>query len=362
MDNYLVDCVRILRTPTVGPVTYNLLKIKYKTPQAIIEALQSNGVVVVDPITAQKEIDDHNSHGSILVEQDMDEYPKRLQPYSKTFPLISIKGNQSLLDQRTIGMVGARQCTVVGRQYTKVLTQKLREKYATVSGLAVGIDTVVAENSLGQHIGVVPGGINVVYPPSAAGLYDAIIKSGGCLISCQPFNGEPKKYLFPLRNQLIGALSDGLIITEAKIKSGSLQTAQFVLDYNKPLLVVPSHPMDDNYSGNNLLLKNPQVIAMDHNVDLDKILDKSWRLFDDYWPSVAPSIDIKVTHPTIKKDIMAMVSLVPLDINHLAHYLNQPLGLVVSSCIQLELEGKIVIDGGMKIIKNIPFNFFDENI
>ena len=361
MNTYLVNCIRILRTPGIGPVTYFLLKQKYKKPEEIIEALKISGKSVISESIAMEEIKNHQEFSSILVEESMDNYPKKLLPYSKMFPLISIKGNLNLLNEHTIGIVGARKSSIIGKEYTKILTQKLRKKYATVSGLAVGIDTVVAENSIENHIGVVPGGINIIYPSSAYNLYKSIGENGGCLISCQPFNREPKKTLFPVRNQLIAALSDGLIITEAKSKSGSLQTAQFMLDYNKPLLVVPGHPMDENYTGNNLLLKNKLVTPMNDDVNLEEILRKPGAFFDDsYWNSATSSIDITKNNEPLKEEILSMISLVPLDINHLCHYLNQSIGIILSCCIQLEMEEKIIITGRMEVIKNF-YSFYNDD-
>jgi DNA processing protein len=360
MNKYLIDCIRILKTPGIGPVSYHLLKQKYKKPEAIIEALMAAGKSVGTYENAIEEIKNHQNFHSLLVEESMDDYPKKLLPYSKMFPLISLKGQVQLLEGPTIGIVGARKASMVGKEYTKILTKRLRQKYNTVSGLAIGIDTVVAENSIENHIGVVPGGINVVYPSSAHNLYKSIGDNGGCLISCQPFDTQPKKTLFPIRNQLIAALSDGLIITEAKSKSGSLQTAQFMLDYHKPLLVVPGHPLDENYSGNNLLLKNPLVKTINDDVNLDDILKKNTMFFDDsYWNSASGTIDITKNNPSLKEEILSMVSLVPLDINHLSHYLNNPIGTILSACIQLEMEEKILITAKMEIIKNF-YTFYNE--
>jgi DNA processing protein len=362
MDNYLIDCLRIFRTPQVGPVTYNLLKEKYKESPSMIDALKFNGINVISREKAMEEINYHKNNNIYLVEKDMDLYPNRLKPYSKLFPIVSIQGNIKLLDNCTVGIVGARQCSIVGKEYTKILTKKIRQKYTTVSGLAIGIDTIVAENSLSNHIGVVPSGINIVYPPSNKHLYQTILDNGGCLISCQPWNMEAKKTLFPIRNQLIAALSDGLIITEAKLKSGSLQTAQFILDYNKPLLAVAGHPLDDNYSGNNWLLQNPQVISFNENLNLESIFYKNLFISDNHWNGITNSIDIQKNYEGLKKEIMAMVSLVPLDINHLSHYLNYSIGSIVSCCIQLELEEKIIMDYWMKITKKIEYNHYDESL
>ena len=324
--------------------------------------MQQKQIPVINESIVIEEIEAHNTHNILLVERDMVNYPEKLKPYGKMFPIVSIKGNINLLNNKTIGIIGARQCSIVGKEYTKLLTKKLRKHYTTVSGLAIGIDTIVAENSLNNHVGVVPGGINTIYPSSAKNLYESIVEEGGCLISCQPFNQSPKKTLFAIRNQLIAALSDGLIITESKNKSGSLQTANFILDYNKPLLVVPGHPLDENYSGNNLLLKNRLALPMDETVDLDRILKNNHWVEDDYWNSVVGTIDLSRDYSKLKKDIVNMVSLTPVDINKLSHYFNSSIGNIVSCCMELELDGKVIINHKMEIMKNFIYNSYDDDL
>ena len=358
MDQYLINCLRILRTPKIGPVTYNLLKQKYKNFDDIINHLSLCGIKVLSIEEAQQELANHKKNNCILVEKDMDLYPVKLKPYSKLFPLISVKGNIDIINKTTIGIVGSRQCSIVGKEYTKMITKKLREKFITVSGLAQGIDTIVAENSIDGHIGVIAGGINKIYPESNYNLYKTLTENGSsCIISCQPWDMDPKKNLFPIRNQMIAALSDGLIITEAKEQSGSLQTAQYILNYNKPLMVVPGHPLDDHYSGNNQLLKNKECIPLYENTDVEKILTNNcFQVHDNYWDSVADTIDLKNIDNNLLKEIESMVCLTPLDIHHLSHYLNYPMGIILSSCILLELQGKIIINGNMTIMKAIPHN------
>jgi DNA processing protein len=364
MDQYLINCLRILRTEKIGPVTYNLLKQKYKTFDNIINHLECCNIPIISHEEAQEELENHKKNNCILLEKDMDDYPIKLKTYSKLFPLISIKGNPSIINGKTIGIVGSRQCSIVGKEYTKFLTKNLRKTFITVSGLAQGIDTIVAENSIDGHIGVIAGGINKIYPESNHNLYKTLTENGSsCVISCQPWNMDPKKNLFPIRNQLISALSDGLIITEAKEKSGSLQTAQYILNYNKPLMVVPGHPFDDNYSGNNQLLKNKQSIPLYDNIDIEKILSSnSFSVHDEnYWDSAASTIDINNIDGNLLKEIESMVCLTPLDMNHLSHYLNHSVGAILSCCILLEIKGKIIINPNMTIIKAINNKFFMED-
>jgi DNA processing protein len=221
---------------------------------------------------------------------------------------------------------------------------------------------LVGENSLNSgHVGVMPGGINMVYPPSSMGLYQTIINSNtSCLISCQPYNQEAKRTLFPLRNRLIAAISDGIIVTEAKLKSGSLQTAEFAFQYKKPVFVVPGHPFDQNYEGNNSLLVKPGFIPLYMNTDVEKEM-KEFRnklfgsdLFsdNDYVEVGADNINMhSANNNELKKSILSLISLTPLSIGHINHYLNKPFPEVISTCILMEIEGTIIINSNMTIVK-----------
>lgn len=363
--SYLVKCVRILRTPKIGPVTYSLLKQKFNSLDEIIQYLESINIKIITENEALEEINNHENFGSILIEKDMANYPEKLKPYSKHFPLISIKGNINIFNNPTIGVVGARQATLIGKEFTKNIVQKLRNKFTTVSGLAVGIDTIVAENSIDNHIGVMPGGINKFYPDNNYNLHEILSKNGHCcLISCQPFNMDPKKIFFPIRNQLIAAISDGLIIPEAQNKSGSMQTAHYMSGYNKPLWVVGGHPMDINYSGNNQLLKNKIAMAYYDEKDLEDHLKFNNYQFNEenYWNSIAFAIDLQNYSPDLEKEIIGMVSFTPVSINHITHYLNETPKKILSICIILEIKGIIVINGNMTVQKKIDNIFWDENV
>lgn len=367
-ESHLINAIRILKTPNIGPVTYSVLKKKYKNLNDIIHHLEKQNINVISIEEAQKEIDNHKKFNSQLLEIDMDNYPKKLKKYIN-FPLISIKGNINILNNPTIAIVGARQGSLIGKEFTKILTKKIRDNYTTVSGLAIGIDTIVAENSINNHIGVMPGGINKFYPPSSHNLHEILSTNGNsCLISCQPFDTDPKKNLFPLRNQLIAALSDGIIITEAQIKSGSLQTAQWALNYGKPLLVVPGHPLDLNYSGNNYLLKNPQVIPFYDTIILEDIFQKNIGQNNNHVEDsneldlFSPTIDMESLNVNLQKEILSMITITPLSINHLSHYLNYSIGEVLSNCIFLELQGQLIINDNMTVNKTIDHYFYEDDL
>ena len=82
-------------------------------------------------------------------------------------------------------------------------------------------------------------GLDVVYPPENKELYKQIIKSGGAIITEYPLGTKPLKHNFPARNRIISGLSDGVLVIEAKKRSGTLNTASHALDQGKDVFVIP---------------------------------------------------------------------------------------------------------------------------
>lgn len=183
-------------------------------------------------------------------------FTKLHQPPSK----LQLLGNTKLLtDQPRVGIVGARKFTPYGREVTTTIAGALaREGVVIVSGLALGVDSIAHKACLdnsGQTIAVLPSGLKSIYPASHTHLAREIIDKQGLLVSEYPEKFRPHKISFLERNRLIAALSDVLIITEAAVASGSLNTASHALELGIPIMAVPGN-IDSPYSkGTNNLIR-----------------------------------------------------------------------------------------------------------
>jgi len=123
--------------------------------------------------------------------------------------------------------------------------------------MALGIDGFSHRGALksGGHTTAVLGcGINVCYPKSHLSLMKEIIQKG-CVVSEYGLDFPPMKAYFPMRNRIISALSDGLLLVEAKEKSGSLITVDYALEYGKDVFAVPGDVLGRSNSGSNNLVK-----------------------------------------------------------------------------------------------------------
>lgn len=159
-------------------------------------------------------------------------------------PVLFVQGDLSLLGGRRVGVVGTRNATAAGRHIAERMGLQLASAGVhVVSGLARGIDGrahrgVLAAEGQGRPIGVVASGHDVVYPREHADLW-AAVGNCGLLLSEAPPGTRPDAYRFPLRNRIIAALSEALVVVESRERGGSLLTANDAMARNVPLMAVP---------------------------------------------------------------------------------------------------------------------------
>jgi len=197
--------------------------------------------------------------GISFVSQEMETFPEKLRyihnpPYS-----IYFKGGLPDEHRRAVGIVGARRCS----EYGKYMAEKLGEQLAkyhipVISGLAKGVDSyghIGALRGKGKTYAVLGCGVDVCYPATHKQLYDEILDSDGGILSEYPPQTAPKPQLFPARNRIISALSDTIVLVEAKEKSGSLITADFALEQGKDIYACPGRTTDELSFGCNALIR-----------------------------------------------------------------------------------------------------------
>ena len=127
-----------------------------------------------------------------------------------------------------------------------------------ISGLALGADAAAHQACIeagGQTIAVLPSGPKRIYPSTNANLAKQIVETGGVLVSELDNDYLPHAYDFLRRNRIVVALSDGVLITEAAARSGSLNTANHALEMGIPVFAVPGNITSELSAGCNNLIK-----------------------------------------------------------------------------------------------------------
>lgn len=186
-------------------------------------------------------------------------YPKQLlniyQPPDKLY----VMGDEKILDNFGLGIVGTRNASPYGKEITKALSYGLAKKdIVIISGMATGIDSEAHRGAImakGKTIAVLGSGFDNIYPKENVELFWQIIKSGGAIVTEYKKDVKPIPQNFPKRNRIISGLSMGIVVTEAPIRSGSLITADMALDEGKEVFAVPGNVLSKNSSGTNELIK-----------------------------------------------------------------------------------------------------------
>ena len=201
-------------------------------------------------------MEEHNIR--ILTIQE-ESYPYRLKQIYDPPIVLFLKGSPEILNKKSIAMVGCRKCSDYGKKVAMYLAEELtKQNILIISGLAEGIDTyshIGCLNQKGRTIAVVGNGLDMVYPYFNRTLEKKILDQGGCIVSEYIVGTKPRKMNFPARNRIISGLSQGVVVVEARKKSGTWITVDFALEQGKDIYVVPGNITSCNSEGTNELIK-----------------------------------------------------------------------------------------------------------
>ncbi len=267
-DQDRFDWLRLSRSENVGPLTFVRLLERYGTAKAALAALPTlakrggRSITVCSVAAVEAEIAEARRLGCFLLASCEPAYPRCLAATDDAPPLLYARGNVSLLKRPTVAMVGARNASANGRVFTRRLASDLGQAgMVVVSGLARGIDTAAHQGALSTGtVAVLAGGVDIVYPPENAELYQEIVTMG-CVVSEMPPGIQPQARHFPRRNRIISGLSLGVVVIEASLKSGSMITARLALEQGREIFSVPGHPMDGRAQGTNQLLRDGATLV-----------------------------------------------------------------------------------------------------
>lgn len=185
------------------------------------------------------------------------DYPRKLR-YINQMPYALYYKGQLPGDQASVAIVGARKCSEYGRAIAEELGEALAKyRVPVISGLAYGIDSAGHSGVLrqgGLTYGVLGCGADICYPATLQGIYRNILNHSGGIISEYPPGTKPLPVFFPNRNRIISGLSDIIVVIEARLRSGSLITADFAMDQGKDVYALPGRITDKNSQGTNRLI------------------------------------------------------------------------------------------------------------
>lgn len=351
--------LRLIRSDNIGPVTYRQLLRRFGSASAALAALpdlvrRGGGAARIAPVAeAEGEIAAVARFGGRFVFVGDPDYPFLLARTETAPPALAVKGDVTLFDRPAVAMVGARNSSAAAVRFARELATELAENdLVVVSGLARGISSSTRRGALaGGTIGVVAGGIDVVYPPENAEL-QARIGSEGLVVAETAFGTRPQARHFPRRNRIIAGLCAGTVVVEGALKSGSLITARIAAEAGREVMAVPGSPLDPRAQGCNQLIREGATLIQTAADVIETLAtvggDVGGRLLspDAGWEAgpVAAEAD-----DATRAEIERLLSPVPVAIDELVRQSGCASATVAGALLDLELAGRIVRHAGGRV-------------
>lgn len=184
-------------------------------------------------------------------------YPERLKEIYNPPVLLFYQGDISLLKTPKLAFVGSRQASSQGIKAVQKIVTELNQNFTIVSGLAKGIDTASHLSAIKNKIptiAVIGTGLDIFYPLENRKIQEYLAKNQ-LILSEYPVGEKPLRYHFPERNRIIAGLSHGVVVIEAKLRSGSLITCERALEEGRDIFAVPGNIADGFSDGCNHLIQ-----------------------------------------------------------------------------------------------------------
>lgn len=236
------------------------------------------------------------------------QYPEKLRYIYDSPDVLYVRGRLPDCTKKAVAIVGARNCTAYGMEMAEYFGRELAAGgVEIISGLARGIDSAAHRGAIaaGLTYGVLGCGIDRCYPPENLELFMEMEQKGG-IISEFGIGVLPKAGNFPMRNRIISGLADGVLIIEAREKSGSLITAQLGLEQGKDIFALPGRGCDELNRGCNQLIKqgafladSPKDILEFYDLELKKVWkenEKNKKFLDLNWEMVYSGLSLEPKH------------------------------------------------------------------
>jgi len=294
IEKELIYLIALTKVPKVGHVLAKNLISYCGNIEAVFEEQIKNLVKIpgigqqvatniknADFKAAEKEVDFIQKNNIQSIAYYQDEYPRRLKQIESCPTLIYYKGTNVLNHHRTVAIIGTRTPTESG----KLICEKILEGLSVynpliISGLAYGIDGIAHKKAVQSEIptvGVMGHGLDIIYPAEHKSLAQKMMLNGG-VITEFPSQTKPDKENFPMRNRIIAAMSDVVIVVESKRKGGSIITAEIANDFNRDVFAVPGRITDEFSEGCNNLIKQNKAHLIESAKDVGYIM--RWEEMD----------------------------------------------------------------------------------
>ena len=351
----LASWLQLTLTPGLGAAALRAMLRQFGLPQAILErkrselaALAPAGALAALDSAAVRDavaltLDWAASPGHTIITLADESYPRTLLEIADPPALLYAVGRAELLRRPALAVVGSRNATAQGERNAESFAKALSDAGLTiVSGLALGIDAAAHRGGLAgasSTVAVLGTGIDILYPRRNSALA-AEIASRGVLVSEFPLGTAPASSNFPRRNRLISGLSQGCLVVEAALASGSLITARSAADQGREVFAIPGSIHSPLSKGCHALIKNGAKLVESG----DDILAE----LGGFRPSGFASTTTSHSETPDASGLLQHMGHDPVDVDSLCARAGMSAEQVSSELLRLELDGRIAaLPGGL---------------
>jgi DNA processing protein len=376
-DPSTIQWLALSLTPGLGPTKARKLIERFGSTEAIFQAslteLEAAGLQAISAQSlgtghslelADDELARASAAGVSLVSLDSPGYPGELKQIYDPPLLLYVRGNEDVIAQPGVAVVGTRHPTPYGTGMAERLSADLALRGLVIfSGMARGVDSAAHRGAIaakGKTVAVFGTGVDVVYPKENHRLLDQILALGGAAISEFPLATFAAPQNFPIRNRIISGISLGVLVVEAAEYSGTRITARCALEQNRDVFAVPGNVTNKNSWGPNTLIKQGAKLVA------------TW---EDVWEELPPDVRLKLapkdgdeSHPTSTASLFGEKELAPHEkkilsllkadesthIDELVERLEPELSSseIFAALFELELDGRVKQLPGKNFVKS----------
>ena len=354
----IIDRVRLIRTPGIGPITYRQLLLRFGRADAALAAIPDlarrgggKAPAICPRSAAEREYAAVEKAGARYLVLGQGLYPRALAELENAPPLLTAMGRMGVLDQPTVAIVGARNASAAACRFARGLAHELsREGVAVASGLARGIDSAAHDGSLdGGTIAVIAGGVDIYYPPENEARQREIAERG-LLIAEMPPGTEPRARHFPYRNRIIAGLAAGTVVIEAAPRSGSLITARLAAEAGREVMAVPGSPIDPRAQGCNQLIRDGATLIQSASDVLECIGNLHGKVCSPpILSEFRPAPESTESEPDILPLVEELLGAAPVPVDEIVRLSGATAGAVQLALLELDLAGRLDRHAGNKV-------------
>ncbi|HEY0955487.1 MAG TPA: DNA-processing protein DprA [Roseateles sp.] len=262
------------------------------------------------------------------------DYPPQLLATADPPLLLWLQGRRELLATPSLAIVGSRNPTAQGADNARAFARALaRDGYTIVSGLALGVDAAAHEGALdagGATIAVVGTGLDQVYPRRNEKLAARLLASGGLVVSEYALGMPVLQANFPRRNRIIAGLSQGCLVVEAAVQSGSLITARLASEAGREVFAIPGSIHSPQSRGCHALIRQGA-----------KLVESAEDVLEELSGQPAPAAPVIDEAPHEQQALLDTMGFDPVSLDALMARSGWPAAELSAALLELELDGQV---------------------